>query len=90
MANRDEAGGILQAGEHTDGGAERLMDGDAGTDAGRAETCAVCRWWLSGLCRRFPPTVTPESDLEYRCSEWPVTAADDWCGEFKPQPEAAR
>lgn len=33
-----------------------------------------------GLCRRYPPIlVNVEGDYE---STFPVTARDDWCGEF--------
>jgi len=54
------------------------------------ERCGVCRFYLhnkdsnpkdpTGLCRRFPPTVTSGSE-DY---VWPLISDLDWCGEFRP------
>ena len=57
----------------------------------RNETCSNCRFWVCdyfetdeydvpvdyGECHRFPPkAVGPEGTAH------PITADDDWCGEF--------
>lgn len=47
-----------------------------------APTCAACCFWIFsefitgqqlGICRRNPPAY----------EGWPMTEAQDWCGEFK-------
>lgn len=49
--------------------------------------CETCRFWAAtpgttpGQCRRHAPRVA-DVDLEALCC-WPVTDADDWCGEWK-------
>ncbi len=54
----------------------------------RLETCYSCRYWEGqgvrqrgpkGVCRRYPPMVTPR-DPEGR---FPITQSSDWCGEWK-------
>ena len=57
--------------------------------ATKTETCAKCAYWNAkgtddGECRRQPPQaisfkVNEEVKFETR---FPMTAADDWCGEF--------
>jgi len=51
-------------------------------------TCKACRHaWLvedTWLCRRFPPTVTYDYEEGLPVSSFPVTAADQTCGEFQP------
>jgi hypothetical protein len=50
--------------------------------------CQTCRWWdqykkaspAFGKCRRYPPQVTPDEDVQ------PVTAASDYCGEYAQAP----
>ncbi len=52
-------------------------------------TCADCKFWNAGECRRFPPTLhktgePAEADPGQGVilkSFWPVTRAEDWCGE---------
>lgn len=49
--------------------------------------CSQCAWWNEyldepkvGECQRFPPQlVTADQSL------WPVTEADDWCGEWEAE-----
>ncbi|MBW2601167.1 MAG: hypothetical protein JRD47_04455 [Deltaproteobacteria bacterium] len=53
--------------------------------------CANCDFWKQrpgvnneGFCRKnapFPKTQTPRTTLFVT---WPITLADDWCGEFRP------
>ncbi|MBK4720689.1 hypothetical protein JJL56_17620 [Azospirillum sp. YIM DDC1] len=54
----------------------------------RIDNCYTCLFWEGqgirqrgpkGLCRRFPPQVTPR-DTEGR---FPITLSTDWCGEWK-------
>lgn len=52
--------------------------------------CEACAYWNSmeegaGECRRHAPqTITFEVDDEVKFeSMFPVTAADDWCGDFE-------
>lgn len=60
--------------------------------------CENCRWWGGewkndekspmGTCRvRAPQTSQPKrrGRFDYARGEWPWTAANDWCGEFKDQ-----
>ena len=59
------------------------------------QTCLNCRFWdawaLSevGYCRRYAPKPIPvailQADDGNANSEpmWPITAADEWCGEFE-------
>ena len=47
------------------------------------ETCKTCRFWEQrhypkGFCRRYP--------LVLEATTWPVTTADDWCGEYRRNP----
>lgn len=49
--------------------------------------CATCVFWVeqpkversNGQCRRYPPAVM-RTDQGLR-SMWPLTHADEWCGE---------
>jgi hypothetical protein len=53
-------------------------------------TCGHCRhaWFVEDqddavwFCRRYPPTVTYDIAEQSQCSTFPVTAADQTCGEF--------
>lgn len=59
--------------------------------------CKDCRFYEKERCRRFPPAVVPNFDLEkndygnfkestsYNTYEQTWVAADDWCGEFQPE-----
>lgn len=63
-----------------------------------ANKCEDCDFWSAEICRRYPPTVTPQA-VQRRgnviagqrpspVSFVPVmshvqTKADDWCGEFQ-------
>lgn len=62
--------------------------------------CGTCIYWHhgndAGECRRHPPVVlnkTPNfmgADLR-ACCIWPVTASDDWCGDWiGPSGEASQ
>lgn len=48
-------------------------------------SCETCRWWLrdgkfgQGWCRAKSPIL---NNLDRR---WPLTYADDWCGEHTPK-----
>lgn len=55
--------------------------------------CKDCLWWEGnklmnnpvGECRRYPPRKTRAKgdwwDRRVKAREWPVTEANDWCGE---------
>ncbi len=55
----------------------------------RTETCSQCKFWNAstadeGECRRQPPQAISfrvGDDLKFE-TRFPVTASDDWCGEF--------
>jgi len=57
--------------------------------------CATCRWWDArgftggriGYCRRFPPKPTT-SDKDCNDTLLPMTRQDDYCGEYKEDPNA--
>ncbi len=65
------------------------------------EQCSLCRFWLNwdsemtnlGECHRFPPRVAAspaDGDESANQPRWPLTAPDEWCGEFqRPQDRAA-
>lgn len=53
--------------------------------------CGACAYWNSlgdetGECRRHAPqTIAFEVDEEVKFeSMFPMTASDDWCGDFSP------
>lgn len=63
----------------------------------RTERCETCKWWddepdneRDGKCRRHTPTIEPyileQDQFEYPWGTWPMTYADDWCGEWQPAP----
>lgn len=45
--------------------------------------CSACRHWINSQCRRTQPTANAEGK-----AQWPITAADDWCGSFTPSVQA--
>ncbi|NYZ12080.1 hypothetical protein HL658_05925 [Azospirillum sp. RWY-5-1] len=54
----------------------------------RTDTCYTCRFWEGlgmrgrgpkGVCRRFPPVVTPRNPD----GRFPLTLTTDWCGEWR-------
>lgn len=54
----------------------------------RFDNCYTCRFWEGqgirqrgpkGVCRRFPPVVTPRNPD----GVFPITLTTDWCGEWK-------
>ena len=58
-------------------------------------TCGKCRFWFvkpplreheGGDCRRWPPSILPvtvaNSSKRLDRTQWPLTLADQWCGEF--------
>lgn len=57
--------------------------------AGRKpDTCYTCHYWEGqgirqrgpkGVCRRYPPVVTPR----HNDGRFPVTLSSDWCGEWR-------
>lgn len=63
-------------------------------DLNEKPTCCDCRFWdhinddIGGFCRRHAPRPTPEKLLMdrdgnvIRYVHFPLTAADDWCGEL--------
>ncbi len=60
------------------------------------EQCSLCRFWLNwdsemtnlGECHRYPPPpAAARTDADER--GWPLTAPDDWCGEFQRPPARA-
>lgn len=56
--------------------------------AERTEICKHCRWAQFGeviYCHRYPPTPVYDSSEGYVDSYFPVTGADNYCGEFAPQ-----
>ena len=63
------------------------------------QTCATCRFWRPtegdfGQCRRRAPTTlyttqttSVRPDAPFRCrAVWPETRAEEWCGDYQPQP----
>lgn len=61
---------------------------EGGGRVGDTPRCDRCRFWDTseftppseyGHCRRFPPPTVTVGE-----HPWPVTAEDDWCGEFRP------
>lgn len=66
----------------------------------RLERCGTCRFWVaeSSTCHRHAPVV-PARPLTHRQSEavtppphlsarWPLTAENEWCGEWAPRTES--
>jgi hypothetical protein len=63
-------------------------------------TCATCifrkpddrpEYATSGQCRRYPPVVVEivsfdGSGSNHFSQHWPWMSADDWCGEWVPNP----
>ena len=52
-----------------------------------SESCKTCRFEYERECRRLPPSLDRELDLEAggngRGGWWPEIAEDDWCGEYR-------
>jgi hypothetical protein len=51
--------------------------------------CENCKFWNFDeiKCQRYPPTIIenikyPDEDDDPYSSDFPVSAPDDWCGEF--------
>ena len=61
------------------------------TNLDQSSVCAICRFWepledngFQGQCRRHAPE--PQvTDSVHVLAVWPVTNAQDWCGEFVPE-----
>ena len=58
----------------------------------KTEQCGACRFFKVageswGGCRRYPPVMlyVPGDDIR---AIWTEVDADNWCGEFKPVPDA--
>ena len=54
----------------------------------RKERCETCLWGEASQkypelvgCRRFPPTFPALQ----KSAVWPLTAPEDWCGEWQPK-----
>lgn len=56
--------------------------------AKRPDTCYTCHYWEGqgirqrgpkGVCRRYPPVVTPR----HNDGRFPITLSADWCGEWR-------
>mgnify|MGYP006308757467 CR=1 FL=1 len=55
----------------------------------QTNTCSKCTYWKAlsgdnGECRRQPPQAISfkvQDDVKFE-TRFPVTASDDWCGEF--------
>jgi len=57
------------------------------------EACVTCRYWrnlgrdkvgdLEGYCRRRAPQAWMGPDNRSERPQWPLTGADDWCGEWE-------
>ena len=45
------------------------------------DSCSSCKFYLNGLCRRFPPQITRGSDGK-EVSDSPWVAPTEWCGEY--------
>lgn len=47
-------------------------------------TCATCRYWVDGECRRYAPRPhTPRAQLTRLKVEAPETTSYFWCGEWE-------
>lgn len=46
------------------------------------ETCGTCKFYRSGECWRYPPTVLLDSDGRHRYERPAVNAVHDSCGEW--------
>ena len=42
------------------------------------ESCADCRFFIGGSCRRYQPLQIPGKSI------WPSVSPADWCGEWAP------
>ena len=57
--------------------------------------CKDCRWWKpdpvgNGECRRYAPQSRPDALVpERNYTFWPVTEAEDWCGDGQVKVEKA-
>lgn len=58
------------------------------------EICAKCYCWVEvskntmvnrvGQCRRLPPQVVYDTEVDGEANVWPTTRDSDWCAEFMP------
>ena len=62
--------------------------------SGWQTTCENCEFYQGlgdmAICRRFPPNKHAHCNLA-DCkapAEYPYVMSDDWCGEFRPGPQA--
>lgn len=60
--------------------------------------CVNCHFWLGlenyqGSCHRSAPMAMVAEHIrattEYK-AQWPITSAEDWCGEFQPNAHLLR
>jgi hypothetical protein len=61
------------------------------TTTAATKTCSACKHWkptdAAGECRRRAPqpvVLNVDDDVKFE-SHFPITASDDWCGEFEPK-----
>jgi hypothetical protein len=55
------------------------------------KACQVCRFWqqtsgTDGHCRRRSPRASRDGNY----ARWPITKADDWCGEIRVKGSASQ
>jgi hypothetical protein len=64
--------------------------------------CRECKWWgmedaefrercggfVADACQRHAPSMGPNDPRQDSSARsWPMTRADDWCGDFEPLPK---
>jgi len=55
-------------------------------------TCSHCRFWRvdtlgdAGLCVRKAPSPSTATATRLPEAIWPLTWAENWCGEWEPKP----
>ncbi len=67
-------------------------------DVKQLETCCSCRYWKEietqkgeerrGRCRRYPDEILGVDEDGVTLQVKPIMLSDEWCGEYKPRPEA--
>ena len=65
----------------------RGAGGDGLTALPADVSCVSCAFYQNdaegdGYCRRHSPLPSPKEEI----SRWPVTTADDWCGDYEARP----
>lgn len=67
-------------------------------DLKQLETCSTCHYWKEvktesgeprrGMCRRYPDTILGVDEDGVTLQVKTVMHAEEWCGEYRPKPEA--